>query len=135
VAFDVGLDAIVGVSLDSDASAKSSSSRFRFLVRGEFGIKGGAGRNVYSGWYMIARYQWRLEGRNMNAVRGYDCGVRSLFVDRNHKVLLVEHIDLGRPLSNALVTRLLADICRLGPASDSHWKQEYNTHSLIASFL
>ena len=40
MAFDAGLDAVVGVSLDSDASiaesTESSSSRFRFRVIGEF---------------------------------------------------------------------------------------------------
>lgn len=84
---------------------------------------------------MIARYQWRLDERNVNMVREADQQVRSLFIDRNHKVLLAEHIDLRRPLSNAVVTCFLADTCQLGPASDNHWKQECNTHSLIASFL
>ena len=90
---------------------------------------------MYSGWYMIARYQWRLGERNVNAVEGGGQEEHSLFVDRHHKILLAEYVDLRRPLSNAFVTRLLADTCQLGPASDGHRKQEYNTHSLIANFL
>ena len=70
VAFDVGFEVVVGVSLDPDASMvesiESSSSRFRFRVAGE--LRGGAGRNVYSGWYMIARYQWRLGKRTVSGV-------------------------------------------------------------------
>ena len=70
MAFDVGLDVVVGVSLNSDASiaesTESSSSRFRFRVTGE--LVGGGDRSMCSGWYMIARYQWRLKKRKVDAV-------------------------------------------------------------------
>lgn len=40
--------------------------------------------------------------------------VHSLFVDRNHKVFLVEYIDLRGPLPNAFVAGLLASMRQFG---------------------
>lgn len=121
-AFDVGFDAVVGVSLDSEASTESSSSRFRFRVAGEIG--GGAGRKAYSGWYMRARYQCKLEKLSVNAVGKSGYEVYSLFIYRHQEILFAEHIDLGRPLSNAFVACLLTGTCQLGPTTDGHWKRE-----------
>jgi len=59
---------------------------------------------------MIARYQCKLGRRKVNAVGklGTCYEVHSLFVDRNNKVLLAEHIDPRRPPPNTFVACSLA---------------------------
>jgi hypothetical protein len=66
-----------------------------------FEASGGGGRRIYSGRYIIARYQWKLPTilaclRDMN-------GPCILLVDRNNDILLCEDVDLGRPFTNTLV--------------------------------
>lgn len=62
---------------------------------------------------------WETQGE-----RGWegDYEVHSLFVDRNHKVLLAEHVDSRRPLPNTLVTCSLAGAHSGDPVSDGPLK-------------
>lgn len=91
-----------GLAVISDSRGRSAARETLFLrlhVDGLF--KMGRGNRICSGWYMIARYQWKLcKGREQGEMTESNS---LLLVDRDNYVLLAEYVKLHRPFANAFV--------------------------------